>query len=405
MPLTEKQREFLQNCNHRWNVKTGATGSGKSFADFTVVIPQRILASRGEGLLVLLGNTRGTLERNILEPMRAWWPGLVGNIRSDNTVELFGKRVYALGADNRKHVSRIQGATFEYVYGDEVTTWSEEVFQMLKSRLRCGNSHFDGTCNPDNPNHWFKRFLDSGADIYQQSYVIDDGVLPAQVVAELKKEYAGTVYYDRYILGEWAAAEGLVYPMFRENRHVLTGAPDAEGPYYVSADFGVQNATVFLLWQKERGTGRWLCLREYYYSGRESGAQALVSELADGLLGLLDGIPPEEVRQVILDPSAAALKAELRRRGLRTRNADNAVLDGISDVCSLLGTGALAFSPECRHTIAEFGAYAWDAKAADRGEDAPLKKDDHCMDAVRYFVKTLRLARRAGAKEFRPAWE
>lgn len=217
MPLTEKQIDFLKNCNHRWNIKTGATGSGKSYVDYTTVIPKRIIAARGEGLLVLLGDTRGTLERNILEPMRSMWPGLVGNIRSDNTVNIFGKKVYALGADNKKHVSRIQGATFEYVYGDEITTWSEEVFQMLKSRLRCEHSHFDGTCNPENPNHWFKRFLDSDADIYQQSYIIDDGKLPQNVIAELKKEYAGTIYYDRWILGKWIAAEGLVYQYFADH--------------------------------------------------------------------------------------------------------------------------------------------------------------------------------------------
>lgn len=113
-------------------------------------------------------------------------------------------------------MARIQGATFEYVYGDEVTTWAEEVFQMLKSRLRCEHSHFDGTCNPDNPKHWFKTFLDSSdVDIYHQSYVIDDGALPPKVVEELKKEYAGTVYYNRFILGQWAPAEGLVYAFFR----------------------------------------------------------------------------------------------------------------------------------------------------------------------------------------------
>lgn len=218
MPLTDKQNAYLLNCDHRWNVKTGATGSGKSFVDIACTIPKRILAARGEGLLVMMGNTRGTLERNILEPMRSLYGDrMVGDIRSDNTLRLFGKKVYALGADNKKHVSRIQGATFEYVYGDEVTTWSEDVFQMLKSRLRCEHSHFDGTCNPDSPTHWFKDFLDSDADIYQQSYVIDDGVLPANVVAELKKEYAGTVYYERYILGKWVLAEGLIYQHFADN--------------------------------------------------------------------------------------------------------------------------------------------------------------------------------------------
>lgn len=218
MPLTDKQREYLQNCSHRWNVKTGATGSGKSFVDYAVVIPKRILAARGEGLLVLMGNTRGTLERNILSPMRELWgPDLVGQIRSDNTVQLFGRKCYALGADNKKHVARIQGATFEYVYGDEVPTWSEDVFAMLKSRLRCEHSHFDGTGNPDNPQHWFKKFLDSSADIYQQSYTIDDGCLPPAVVQQLKQEYAGTVYYSRFILGQWAAANGVIYRAFADS--------------------------------------------------------------------------------------------------------------------------------------------------------------------------------------------
>lgn len=220
MPLTEKQKEYLRHCNHRWNVKTGATGSGKSYVDYAVVIPKRIIKARGEGLLVLLGNTKGTLERNILDPMRKFWgEELVGYIGSDNTVRLFGKKVYALGADNKKHVSRIQGATIEYAYGDEVTTWNEDVFQMLKSRLRCSHSRFDGTCNPDNPHHWFKRFLDSDsdADIYHQSYVIDDGALSEDIVAQLKREYSGTVYYNRFILGQWVAAEGIIYRAFADS--------------------------------------------------------------------------------------------------------------------------------------------------------------------------------------------
>ena len=121
----------MQNCNHRWNIKTGATRSGKTFLDYTV-IPKRILKCRGEGLIVLLGNTKGTLERNILEPMRAIWsPALVGQIGSNNTVQIFGKKCHALGADKISQVSKLQGAAFEYCYGDEITTWHEDVFQML----------------------------------------------------------------------------------------------------------------------------------------------------------------------------------------------------------------------------------------------------------------------------------
>lgn len=219
MSLTDKQREYLQNCSHRWNIKVGATGSGKSWLDYAVVIPKRILAARGEGAIVLLGNTRGTLCRNIIDPMREiWGDKLVGTVRSDSTIQLFGRRCHVLGADNKKHVARLQGMTIEYAYGDEMTTWAKEVFEMLKSRLRCPHSHFDGTCNPDNPQNYVKAFLDSPADIFCQTSTIDDNPhLPAEFVRQLKQEYAGTVYYARFILGQWAAAEGVIYRPFADS--------------------------------------------------------------------------------------------------------------------------------------------------------------------------------------------
>ena len=382
MPLTKKQTEYLQHCNHRWNVKTGATGSGKSFVDFTVTIPKRLLAAKGEGLLVLLGNTKGTLERNILDPMREIWsPDLVGNISSDNTVRLFGKKVYALGADNKKHMARIQGATFEYVYGDEVTTWSEEVFQMLKSRLRCEHSHFDGTCNPDNPGHWFKKFLDSDADIYQQSYHIDDGALPAEVVAELKKEYAGTVYYDRFILGRWTLAEGRIYDMFDKTKHVVASPPGPCTQYCISVDYGTQNPTAMLLWGKCGGV--WYLLREYYYSGRDQKAQKTDEQYYNELVKLAGDLP---IRAVIVDPSAASMIATIRQHGrFMVRPADNAVLDGIRVTATALSAGRVKICECCENTLEEMQGYVWDDKAAQRGEDTPLKVNDHAMDAMRYF--------------------
>lgn len=244
MPLTDKQHEYLMNAHHRWNIKTGATGSGKSFVDFTTLIPKRMQLLRGEGLSVLMGNTQGTLERNILEPMRQWWPGMVSEIHADNTLDIFGKRCYALGADSKKHVARIQGATFEYVYGDEITTWSQDVFEMLKSRLRCAHSKFDGTCNPDHPHHWFKKFLDSDADTYHQTYTIyDNPFLTAEFVKNLEKEYAGTVLFDRYILGKWAASEGAlftVYPKFTSDPAFLFN-----GIAHVDAAYGGSDGTAF----------------------------------------------------------------------------------------------------------------------------------------------------------------
>lgn len=391
MALTVKQLEYLQRCDHRWNVKTGATGSGKSFVDVVATIPKRIIAARGEGLIVLMGNTRGTLERNILEPMRAIYPGLISIIRSDNTVQMFGKKCYALGADSKKHVARIQGATFEYVYGDEVTTWSEEVFQMLKSRLRCEHSHFDGTCNPDTPLHWFKRFLDSDADIYQQSYVIDDGVLPAHVVAELKREYAGTVYYKRYIDGLWAAAEGLVFPMF-EDALEDTYAGDFTD-YRLSIDYGTQNPFAALKWKRDP-KGVWHVVEEYYYSGRDEGHQKTDVDYLRDLVAFTADHPDGDIPTVI-DPSASSMIVALRRcneRSFKVIEADNDVLNGIQDTATCLqaSQGLVKVSERCVNTIKEFGQYAWDDKD---DKDAPIKEHDHAMDALRYFVRTMRLYR------------
>lgn len=393
MPLTEKQMEYLQNCNRRWNIKSGATGSGKSFLDFTVTIPKRVMAARGEGLLVLLGNTRGTLERNILEPMRSWWPGQVGIIRSDNTVELFGKKVYALGADNKKHVARIQGATFEYVYGDEVTTWSQDVFEMLKSRLRCEHSHFDGTCNPDNPEHWFKKFLDSDADIYQQSYVIDDGVLPPHVVEELKKEYSGTVYYDRYILGLWRQADGLIYKFDEGN--IVDAVPDS-GEYYISCDYGTLNpfSTGLWCWDGKTATR----IREYYYSGRDNRSNKTDEEYYVELEKLAGDLP---VKSVIVDPSAASFIEVIRRhKRFLVRKAVNDVVPGIMTTARYLQDGTIKIHRSCKDAIREFGMYRWDDDAT---EDKPVKENDHAMDDIRYFTMTI-LRHKVGKEKYIPLY-
>lgn len=217
--LSDMQKEYWNHATHRWNIKTGATGSGKTYLDF-YIIPKRIRECKGQGLIVLLGNTKSTLCRNILDPMRnIYGSRMISEISSNaNTAYLFGKKVYCLGADKINQVSKVQGSTIEYAYGDEVTTWHRDVFEMLKSRLRCENSTFDGTCNPDSPEHWFKKFIDSDADIFRQKYCIDDNpFLPEKIVKELKKEYAGTVYYDRYINGNWTRAEGLLFPQYANN--------------------------------------------------------------------------------------------------------------------------------------------------------------------------------------------
>lgn len=219
MGFTAKQTEYLYNATHRWNIKSGATRSGKTYLDY-FVIPKRIRSVKGkDGLTVLLGNTKGTLQRNIIEPLQSiWGDKFVSDIRSDNTAMMFGEKVHCLGADKISQVNRLRGTSIKYCYGDEVVTWHQDVFNMLKSRLDKSYSLFDGTCNPESPHHWFKKFLDSDADIYCQNYTLDDNTyLAKEVIENIKREYYGTVFYDRYVLGKWATAEGLIYKLLADN--------------------------------------------------------------------------------------------------------------------------------------------------------------------------------------------
>lgn len=315
--------------------------------------------------------------------------------RKVNFFEVFGGR-------DESSFALIQGRTLAGVLLDEVVLMPESFVNQALARCSVEGSRTWFSCNPDHPKHWFKEnWIDKREEhnaLYLHFEMTDNPSLSAKKLAWYQSTYTG-VFYDRYVRGLWVAAEGLVYPMFDAERHIIKGnPPETDGDYYVSSDYGIQNPNVFLLWRREKGSKRWICLKEDYYSGREEKKQLTNSQLVDRLDAMLGSIRP---KRVIIDPSAASMKAELHRRGYHTQDANNTVLEGISDVCSMLGAGNLAFMPCCENTIKEFGAYLWDAKAIDRGEDAPLKESDHCQDAIRYLVKTLRLVKRSNEKPFR----
>ncbi len=220
MQLTSKQNEYIRNATHRWNIKTGAVRSGKSYVDTAYTIPARIRERIGKpGLTVIFGVSRDTIERNVLQPMREiYGSGLVGTINNRNMARVCGEDVYCLGAEKVSQVAKVQGSSIKYAYGDEVAKWNREVFEMLKSRLDKPYSCFDGACNPENPTHWLKEFIDSDIDIYVQKYEIFDNIyLPKEYVENLCKEYEGTVYYDRLIKGLWKRAEGAIYRIFADD--------------------------------------------------------------------------------------------------------------------------------------------------------------------------------------------
>lgn len=221
MRLSRKQNEYIVNASHRWNIKSGAVRSGKSYVDTAFVIPFRIRERAGKpGLNAILGVSKESIERNVLQPMREIYTDkLVGTINSRNVARICGEDVYCLGAEKISQVAKIQGSSIKYCYGDEIAKWNKEVFQMLKSRLDKPYSCFDGSCNPEHPTHWLKEFLDTPElDIYLQQYTIfDNPYLSEEFVEQLCKEYAGTVYYDRLILGMWRRAEGAIYKKFADS--------------------------------------------------------------------------------------------------------------------------------------------------------------------------------------------
>ena len=225
MILSDKQKEFIRNAHHRYNIKVGARRCGKTYLDNLYMIPKRIFEIKGkDGLYCIFGVSKGTIERNVLQPLRQiYGKNLVGTINQNNTATIFNEEVYCLGCEKVNQVSKIQGTSIKYAYGDEIAKWNQEVFVMIQASLDKDYSCFDGALNPENQSHWLKKdFLDQveekNLDVYTQHYTIfDNPFLSKEFVDNLCKEYEGTVYYDRLILGLWKNAEGIIYRQFADN--------------------------------------------------------------------------------------------------------------------------------------------------------------------------------------------
>lgn len=388
--LNPKQNEYIRESTSRWNIKAGAVRSGKSYCDIAYVIPARLRAVKDyPGLNVIIGVSKETIERNVLQPMREIYTAdVVGTINSRNIAMVCGVPVYCLGAAKSSQVAMIQGMSIKYCYGDEIAKWSPNVFDMLKSRLDKPYSRFDGSCNPESPGHWLKQFIDSeGLDIYVQKYTIfDNPALSPDFVENLCKEYEGTVFYQRYILGEWTLAEGLIYPMYDK---AIETPPEGKAEQYVlSIDYGTLNAFATLLWGKYGEV--WYAIDGYYYSGRDTGQQLTDEEYGQEIDKRFGEFSNEWNKlRVIVDPSAASFITLLKKkRCYRVIPADNAVIDGIRETATAIQTGKIKISPKLKEWRREAEGYVWDDNPV---EDRPIKVNDHYMDSTRYFVKTLKL--------------
>lgn len=242
-----KQLAVLSKAKRRWNILYGATRSGKTHVSYFLMLKH--LSEHLADSCLIAGKTLNTVERNILVPMRKiFGEEYIGKIVNNREVTLFGKKCFVVGANDERAITKIQGTGLGYAYLDELTTYPENFFQMLKSRLDAPNACCDATCNPESPSHFVKQFIDTvGLDVYVEQFTIyDNPFLPAEFVASLENEYRGTIYFDKWILGKWVKAEGLVFPLFKREQHYLKPNEFASrfGRNYIThVIFGVDGAT------------------------------------------------------------------------------------------------------------------------------------------------------------------
>lgn len=401
-PFSKQQKKILT-----WWVQTspvkdkdgiiadGAIRSGKTISMSLSYVMWAMFTFSGQNL-GMAGKTIGSFRRNVFFWLRLMLLARgyrVRDHRTDNMVEVTknGKTnyFYIFGGKDERSQDLIQGITLAGMFFDEVALMPQSFVNQATGRCSVEGSKFWFNCNPDGPYHWFKtEWIDklTEKNLIYLHFTMDDNLsLSEKIKARYKSMYSG-VFYQRYIEGLWTVAEGVIFDMFDKGKHVYNGILEyIFGENYISIDYGTQNATVFLLWQKGKD-GKWICTKEYYYSGRDQKKQKTDKEFAEDLIDFTKDI---KIKQVIVDPSAASFIAELKQKGFNIKKAKNDVLDGIRLVGTLLNDNEIMFHQNCKHTIKEFSAYIWDEKAADRGEDKPIKSNDHAMDAVRYFCYTI----------------
>lgn len=400
-PFSKKQRKVLNWWCDSSPVKDmdgiiadGAIRSGKTVAMALSYVMWAMENFDGENF-GMAGKTIGSFRRNVLAILKLMLKTRgykVVDHRADNMLTVSRNSVtnyfYIFGGKDERSQDLIQGITLAGMFFDEVALMPESFVNQATARCSVEGSKWWFNCNPAGPFHWFKvNWIDKVIEknLIYLHFTMDDNLSLSESIKErYKKQWSG-VFYDRYILGLWAVAEGIIYDMFDKSKNVIESFKDLTTQKYVSCDYGTQNAMVFLLWEKGID-GIWYCTKEYYYSGRDKKKQKTDSEYADDLE---EFVGDKKIKQVIVDPSAASFIAELKKRGFKVKKAKNDVEDGIREVGTALKQDKIRFKSNCTMTIKEFATYAWDPKASEKGLDKPIKENDHCMDAVRYFVYTI----------------
>lgn len=364
----------------------GSVRSGKTLA-MSIGFFLWSMARFNGAVFAICGKTVGSLRRNLVLHLGSWLGDVmeIREHRGDNRLVVrLGDHVntyYLFGGQDEGSYMLIQGITLAGVLMDEAALMPRSFVEQAAARCSVPGSKMWFNCNPGSPQHWFYQEWILKAQqknvLHLHFTMADNPGLDPAVRQRYERLYAG-VFYRRYVLGQWCAAQGLIYQL-DENRHLLADMPK-EGRWYISVDYGTQNPFSAGLWCV--ADGKAYRVAEYYYSGRESGVMRTDEQYYADLVALAGDKP---VEQVIIDPSASSFIATIRRHGrFRVRRARNAVLPGIQLVATLLQQERLLLHPSCKNTLREFSLYCWED---DR--DAPKKENDHAMDDIRYFCMSV----------------
>ena len=338
----------------------------------------------------ICGKTIESLRRNIIVHMRDWIPRDLQIIerRADNKLIISDgcgneNTFYMFGGRDESSYTLVQGITLAGALLDEAALMPRSFVEQVMGRCSVEGSKMWFNCNPEGPEHWFYKELVMKCkekNVLHIHFTMADNLSLAESIrARYENQFSG-VFYRRYILGEWCAAEGLVYDFFGEDQ--LTEDDPEHGEYYISVDYGTLNPFSAGLWCWDgKAATR---INEFYYSGRDEKRQKTDEEYYQDLEALAGDLP---IRYVVVDPSAASFIECIRRHGrFSVRKANNEVLDGIRLTSRLLKSGRMKIHRRCKDARREFGLYRWDEK---KTEDKPLKENDHAMDDIRYFASTV----------------
>lgn len=400
--LSEKQREIMRfiETDEMALICDGSVRSGKTTI-MSMAFVLWAMTNYNHTNFAICGKTVQTAERNILKPlmeidglgaalsMRYKVSTRVLTVRCGDVTNWF----YLFGGKDESSYMTIQGITLAGVLFDEVALMPRSfVEQALSRAISFEHPKYFFNCNPESPQHWFyKEWIENQRENTQHIHFLleDNPILTPQMIERTKAMYSG-VFYDRYIRGLWVVAEGLIYPMFGDSC-VVEEEPGTDGEYYISCDYGTLNPFSAQLWHWDGKTAT--CLREYYYSGRETQANKTDEEYCTEIERLAGDLP---IRSIVVDPSAASFIEVLRRKRYVVRKAKNDVLNGIMLTARYLQDGTIKVHRSCKDSIREFGLYRWDDKAT---EDRPIKENDHAMDSIRYFAYTI-LRERVGKSKY-----